>query len=187
MVDYCDYIYPIFVHIADNNNSSRPSLVGNGFVISDYFITAAHIISDNQNQSNKSNPYVIINGNEIELLESNSYKWKTLPYDTMGHPYGHKKPENGDVAIFKITGIQSPLKLSKSLPMYGDTLQCTFFHGLSPQIDAHLNVEDRMPTPVYCWETEGVIFDESGFTGNFLVLRCHHTTQRMAEAVVVPC
>ena len=166
-MDYQNFILPIFVHIMDNNNSNRPSLVGNGFFVNDLFITASHVISDNQGRNDQSNPYVIIDGKEIELISSKAFIWKTMPYDYNGDPIGHANIENGDFVAYEILNINSPLKLANSLPNYGEKLQCCYYHNIKLNSIDNKQVFISDINPIYYWDTEGVVFDSSGFLGNF--------------------
>ena len=162
-MNYQTFITPIFVRMLGVNQNIRITFVGNGFFIDNYFITAAHVIKDNQGEKCQSNPYIIVDGCEIELTREKAYRWKTLPYDMEGQPFGHDDIKNGDVAVFKMLGMKSELKLSKTLPSYGDILSCDFFHIVSP--DNHSLKKDT--NSLYLWETQGTVYDASGFSGNF--------------------
>lgn len=163
-MNYQTFIKPIFVRIVEINHSIRMSFVGNGFFIDNYFITVAHIIEDNQGQNGQSNPYIVVDGCEIELTREKAYRWKSLPCDKNGHPFGHDNIKDGDVAVFEMPGIKSELKLSETLPSYGDTFLCDFFHRLAP--DSKQNFK-KDTNSLYLWETQGVVSDADGFSGNF--------------------
>lgn len=165
MMDIKKYILPIFVHIDGGYNEIRPSFIGNGFIVNDYFITAHHIIADNQNVSGQSNPYIIIKDVEFELTIDKSYFWKSMPRDIEGNAFGYDDKNNGDFIAYKIEGIRSPLQLAECHPKYGEILDCCFFHNVSPSIGIKDMTEEKYP--IYYWETKGTVLEADGFSGNF--------------------
>lgn len=169
-MDYKNYIYPIYVHLMDNNNESRQSFVGNGFVINNFFITASHVILDNQEQTDQSNPYFILEGKEYELVKSKSFFWKSMSYDQNGNPIGHANIENGDFAAYEIPGIKSPLSLAENPPNYEEAFHCCFFHNMEPRNSKYHTTDTK---PIYYWETKGIVFGSSGFMGNFFGAKMH--------------
>jgi hypothetical protein len=176
MIDIRNYILPIYVHIDFGCTEIRPSFIGNGFIVNDYFITAHHVIADNQNINGQSNPYIIINGVECELTVEKSHSWKTTPCDKNGNAIGHDDKNNGDFIAYKIEGLRSPLHLAECPPKYGEVLDCCFYHNVNPSIHTMDNSEEH--SSVYYWETRGTVMGSDGFSGNFFGATfetCHPT------------
>lgn len=165
-MDYSNYIKPIFVHLTGDENICRRSFVGNGFFIDDFFITASHIIVENQGKNGQSNPFITIGDKDIELIKENACRWKEMPYNEKGEPIGHDNENNADYAVFHFPGIRSPLRLSEYMPEYGEEMQCDFFHYLSSNKCPQVCSDDLSPA-CYYWQTNGKVFDSSGFLGNF--------------------
>jgi hypothetical protein len=170
------YILPIYVHFEYGHNDVRPSFIGNGFIVNDYFITAYHIIAQNQNIELQSNPYIVINKAEFELTIEKSHSFKSTPCDKDGNAIEHEDKDNGDFIAYKIDGIRSPLQLAEHNPKYGEAIDCCFFHNVNPSIDI-MNVSKKK-SRLYYWETKGIVMGANGFTGNFfgaIFTTCHPT------------
>jgi len=164
---YDKFIAPIFVHMQIEDNRVRDSFVGNGFYIDNYFITAAHVIVNNQNVNAQSNPFIIIDGKEIELTKERADLWKSLRSNENGNPIEHENSDLGDVAIFRYPGVKSELVLSKNLPKYGETLQCYFLHTEKPKAGIQYTTKVIGSISLYDWETSGQVHEKDGFLGNF--------------------
>ncbi len=165
MTDIRNYILPIYVHLECGRNDARSSFIGNGFIINDHFITAYHVIAENQNIRGQSNPYIIIRDAEFELTIEKAHLGKSTPLDIEGHAIGHEDKNNGDFIAYKIEGMRSPLQLAKSYPKSGEILDCCFFHNVNPSTSIMDSPEET--NRIYYWETKGTVMDADGFLGNF--------------------
>lgn len=152
------YIYPIFSREEGINNSTKnagqcnglftdthskiiDTLCGNGFFVSDYLVTAAHVISA------VNYPFIKMNGQEITLKQTDAIVWQILSENPKEEEY--RNTDNADVAIFHVPNIGSPLQLSDKLPEPSTILSCNY-HYYSK----------------LC-ESQGVVGDKDFFLGNF--------------------
>lgn len=164
IMDIRKYILPVYVQKVSYNNEVSQSLIGNGFLIKDYFITAYHVIGDSQDPYDKSNPFIVIDGQKFELNKSKAHTCKSTPYDKNGNPIGHENKINGDFIAYHIPGLRSPLQLAKYAPQKGEVLDCCFFHNAKPTNVLELPTDDSKP---YYWKTKGTVFGPEGFSGDF--------------------
>lgn len=161
-MDIRKYILPVYVHKTCNDNKTFQCLVGNGFIVDDFFITSYHVI--NQTKDSQSNPFIIIDNIEYELRIENSYSYKSITYDTEGYPINHKNKNNGDFIAYQIPGLHSPLQLAKYAPKKAEVLECCFFHNTKPTNIQVLTASDSKP---FYWETKGTVFGREGILGDF--------------------
>lgn len=153
-------------NVQDLADLVKEEIVGNGFFAEgSYFFTAAHVINDTHNDTNKSEPYIKIDDKKIELKLENAIVFKELPYDDEGRPKDHHLHINGDIAIFKLEGIESIFVLSESLPKHGQTLKNSYY----------VNRYDKEELK----ESVAIIHDAKDFKGNFYsatMIPSHPTT-----------
>lgn len=122
-MDYKNYIKPVFSKATRTTDSilvqgiETEIVLGNGFLINDYLITAAHVIEDSHAYIKLDNKNIQLNRDNLVLYQSISQKEES-----------YRNPNNADVAVFHINGIKSPLVLSDDNPIYGDTL-CSYYYN----------------------------------------------------------
>ena len=115
MLEISKYVVPIHDAVAD---------CGVGFFVGDIFITAAHVIADDDR-------CIFLNHTRIPLL----------PRDAIMTSTSDKKGLRTDYIMFRINGINSPLSLSRTKPMVGDWLKCvSFSHEMT-----YDTPEERLP------------------------------------------
>ena len=142
--DYQKLIVPIFQKMerqGEKKGLYTTSFVGNGFFVEDFFITAAHVIEEARCA------YIKIGNEEKMLCRENAIIWRSMKQ----HPpeeYGNLK--NGDIAVYRFDGVDSPLTLSETVPIPGDELVSCYYYS-------------------HTWHnTKGFVGDsEDWFCGNF--------------------
>ena len=118
---------------------------GNGFFVSDYFITAAHVIAES------TAPYINVNNQKIPLEQTNAIVWRIMPTELTEEEYA--SIDIADLAIFHFPDIGSPLHLSEKLPEPSTTLFCNYHYHY-----------------IFC-ESQCVVGDKDYFLGNFFGCR----------------
>lgn len=116
MDNYQEYVVPVYEKKrkqGKEKDAVTPSPIGNGFFIDDFFITAAHVIEEAENEKG----FIIVGGEEKELCLNHAVVYRKIADDD---EYGDLNV--GDIAVFGFDGVKSPLKLSAELPIKGDAL-----------------------------------------------------------------
>ena len=127
-MDLKQYIYPIY---------SGGTIVGQGFIVDGYFITAAHVVND------FPSCFISINSKRFELsdmLIRTSFFNKSDAYDKIIKKNFYHNPLSKleyifigigniyhdssmmDIAMYPCNDIESPLRLSQHIPLKGDQL-----------------------------------------------------------------
>jgi hypothetical protein len=123
--DYKKLIVPVFQKIerqGDKEVSLANSFVGNGFFIKDYFITAAHVIEEARQAA-----YIKVGIEEIMLSRKDAVIWRSISTENIEE---YANPDSGDIAVYRVDGVNSPLMLSDDLPDMGEMLySCYFFQN----------------------------------------------------------
>lgn len=135
MIDYKQFIRPIYTKEWQSTKSSIfegnivDNILGNGFIINNYFITAAHVISKAGN-----NTFIKIGAAEIPLSKEKMVFYKEVPIDGADDTIPEKDKEDvfndkstTDIAIFRIDGLTSPLMLADKVPCGGDSMKSYFY------------------------------------------------------------
>lgn len=174
-----DYVQPIYSFVERGEGlildatkeatKTSPIFVGNGFFVGDYFITAAHIIAENEGINGQSNPFIIWNDKRIVLSRKNTMIWNMLPTDKDGNRYGYEDKSLGDVSVFKVDGVNSPFKLSECVPKEGQILRSDFYHKLPQKPDNGSVVHPIKCNGIniYLWETTAKVRGIEDQCGNF--------------------
>lgn len=172
---FTDYITPIFSlfetgELAHNSKGEKIlSPVGNGLFVGNYFFTVAHVIAENEGVNGQSNPFIIYKGNKIVLTSKNALIWKALPTKEGGKHYGYEDKNLGDVAVFKVEGVNSPLLLSETAPKEGQILNSAFYHQLHQKSENSSSVQPIVYSGrnIYLWETTAKVRGIEDSRGNF--------------------
>ena len=134
MIKYRDYIKSIYskeisFSLRDENQKEYETRLENGFVINNYFITAAHVVEN-------WDPFIKVDDRIIELSRDNLVIWRDMTKfrDPSNFDYVHCQSndyynqDNGDIAVYRIDGIKSPFILSKEMPAIGDSLVSYYYY-----------------------------------------------------------
>lgn len=116
------YIVPIYQKMERQGKEPGAltiSLVGNGFFIEDYFVTAAHVIDE------AGNAYINVGNEEKKLSRENAIIWRSM----LEKAYEYDNLDAGDIAVYRFDGVKSPLKLSESMPNQGDILVSCYYYN----------------------------------------------------------
>ncbi len=114
-MNYKQYIFPI-----DSNKD------GSGVIVGDLFITAGHVIEDG------IKPIVKINGTSYSLD-----KERAIFFDINSE----KKSDGYDLAVYRLDGVSSPLKLAGTPISEGrELLSCSFKHTISVEPGLQSNI-----------------------------------------------
>lgn len=116
------FIVPVFQKIerqGDNEVLFSNSFVGNGFFIKDYFITAAHVIEEARQA------YIKFGIEEILLCRKDAVIWRSISTENNEE---YANPDSGDIAVFRVEGVNSPLMLSDGLPDMGEMLYSCYYY-----------------------------------------------------------
>lgn len=114
-MNYKPYIFPI-----------RSTTDGSGVIVGDLFITAGHVIEDG------IIPVVVIMGKSYSLD-----KEKALFFDV--NP--SKRSDGYDVAVYRLDGVSSPLKLANAPLSEGkEVLSCSYRHTISGEPGLSSNI-----------------------------------------------
>lgn len=150
--------------------------IGNGSFVGDYFITAAHVIAENEDVKGQSNPFIIWKGKRIGLTKANALIWKTLPTKEGGNHFGYEDKNLGDVAVFKVEGVNSQLMLSETAPKEGQILNSAFYHQLPQKSGSSSSVQPIVYSGrnIYLWETTAKVRGIEDSRGNFFSATMNH-------------
>ena len=158
-----DFIYPIFRDIQEGVD-----FIGNVFFAGDLFFTAEHVFIPNDGIVG-SNPYIIVDNKKYVLRNKVNLSFKKMTLNENKQMHGHDDEECADIAafVFDHLKISSPFILSDSLPKYGQTLHCDFYHRLQDETDKKQKSVDINLKKMYIWETTGLVRGKDCFCGNF--------------------
>ena len=143
MENYQKFIVPIYQKMERQGKEQgiiTNSLVGNGFFIEDYFITAAHVIEE------AGIAYINVGDEEKKLCRENAVIWRSMSEESREYD----NLDAGDIAVYRFVGVKSPLKLSDNSPNMGDILDSSYYYNET-------------------WhQTKGLVGDNNDwFSGNF--------------------
>jgi hypothetical protein len=167
-----EYIYPIIGEDRSpllKNHITQKAVIGNGFFVDNFFITAEHV-----KNIKSSTKYILVDGREYYLNNLLNLPYKSLTYDKEGMPYGHEDIDSTDIAVYLFDNLEinSPLRLSDSLPERGQHLHCDFYHSIKDKSLTSQISEIVSSLNLYFWETSGVVESEDKyFVGNFFGAR----------------
>ncbi len=120
MENHQEYVVPIYEKILGMGKESVVvSQIGNGFFIDGFFITAAHVIEEAENEKG----YIKVGDEEKVLRPDNAVIYRKVVDDD---EYGDLNV--GDVAVYRFDGAKSPLILNTELPIMGDTLISCYYY-----------------------------------------------------------
>jgi hypothetical protein len=167
-----DYIFPIIGEDRsplDKNLITQKNIIGNGFFVKNYFITAEHV----KNIPSKTK-YILVNGEKFFLNNLLDLPYKSLIINKDGKPYGHEDKNSTDLAVYLFDDLEmnSPLSFSDSPPERGQRLHCDFYHSMKDKTLPSQISEIVSSLHLYFWETSGVVETEDKyFVGNFFGAR----------------
>lgn len=171
-MDVSDFIVPIYYKDVGAGSSIFEEKIveccdGNGFFVGNYLITAAHVVKEI-----KCGKLFYIKWNNSQLI-LNDYElvfYLEMPDENICGKLEYLDTNKGDVAVFKLENINSPLQLSKKLPHSNCSYNCDFFHS-----EQYKNNQMAIPKR-YFWKTIGTfIKNPENPCGNYFAMRMSPT------------
>lgn len=164
---YAKYIVPIYGKYERSSATGKSifdtsgeiqiceTILGTGTLVGDLLITAAHILK------NANDPFIKFDNRAYALTDENKVLQIKAPEGQGFEVYSDLKC--GDIAIFRMASIFSPIELAESIPTQGQVLNNRFYCS---------QYKDGL-------DTVGIMSNDEGIAGNFFTceMRPQHPTE----------